>query len=264
MDKSTIWRDQIEAHCRTFSGDCGLVILDPRSGVLLAHNPHLSFSAASLIKLPMMVHYGLLVQRGELDPHYRLPLQDEDMVPGSGVLQDLMPGCMLTANDLVTLMIILSDNTATNMVIDLLGMPPVNATIEMLDLPETRLRRKMYDWEAQDRGLENTTSAQDTADLLLAMWQGEQLEPDMRQRLLAIMRRQHYQNKLPFLTADKEQWAHKTGELDDADHDAGFLLLDDDTAVIIALLTRDGRDQQERVQLANKVGKLVYEHFVRK
>jgi beta-lactamase class A len=263
MLEKTDWLAQIKATCAEFSGQCGLVILDPEKGALLLHNPHLSFSAASLIKLPMMLHYGLLVQKGELDPQRRLPLCAEHKVPGSGVLQDLAPDCMLTINDLVTLMIILSDNTATNMVIDLLGMPPVNTTIKMLDLTETRLRRKMYDWEAQAKGLENTTSAQDMADLLLALWQGEHLEPDMRQHLLAILGRQHYQNKLPFLTPDKESWAHKTGELDDADHDAGFLLLDD-RAVIIALLTSDGRGQQERVQLANEVGKLVYEHYVEK
>lgn len=260
MDGKGNWTEQVEALCRAFSGQCGLVILDIESGRRLSFNARQPFLAASLIKLPIMLHYALLVQEGQLDAAQRLPLRAEDKVPGSGVLQDLSPGCLLTVHDLVTLMIILSDNTATNMVIDLLGTAPVNETAVLLGLSDTRLRRKMYDWQAQARGLENVTTAQDTADLLLALWQGDLLEPDMRERLLAIMRRQHYQGKLPALTAEPDRWAHKTGELDDADHDAGFLLLDE-SAVIVVLLASDGAGQQERVGLANQIGKLVYEQF---
>ncbi len=255
------WEEEIRALCRAFSGQCGLVILDTEDGaVMLEHNPRQSFSAASLIKLPILLHYGLLVQSGRLDPQQRLALRAEDKVPGSGVLQDLSPGCRLTVNDLATLMIILSDNTATNMVIDLLGMEPVNEMVDRLGLRDTSLRRKMYDWEAQKRGVENVTTARDMADLLLFLWRDKRLEADMRERLLAILRRQHYRSKLPALTPDPESWAHKTGELDDADHDAGFLLLDD-SAVIVALLTGGGSDQRERVRLANQVGRLVYGRF---
>jgi beta-lactamase class A len=277
------WKKEIETDCRAFSGQCGLVVLDAHGRVAVEHNPRRPFLAASVIKLPILLHYGLLVQSGRLDPGRRLTLLAKDKVSGAGVLQDLAPGCRLTVNDLATLMIILSDNTATNMLIDLLGTDPVNETLDMLALHDTRLRRKMFDWEAQKQGIENVTTARDTADLLLSLWQGRHLLPDMRERLLAILRRQQNRSKLPAQTADPKRWAHKTGELEDADHDAGFLLLDDcadaadlqqvgdrsgrtasadaASAVIVALLTSGGSGRLERLQLANQVGKLVYEQF---
>jgi beta-lactamase class A len=147
------------------------------------------------------------------------------------------------------------------MMIDVMGMEPVNELLDELGLRDTRLRRKMYDLEARKRGLENITTAQDMADLLAFLWRSEQLAEATREQLLAILRRQHYRSKLPALTADPERWAHKTGELDDADHDAGFLLPVEpgDTAVIVALLTSGGSGQRERVNLANQIGRLVYE-----
>jgi beta-lactamase class A len=263
MEATPSREEEIMALCRSFSGDCGLVIYPLDEDRETVYHPDHVFSAASLIKLPMMLAYALQAQEGALDPQQRVALRAEDKVPGSGVLQDLAPGCLLTLHDLVTLMIILSDNTATNMMIDVLGMDPVNDLLDRLGLRDTRLRRKMYDWEAQKRGVENMTTARDMAALLTFLWRSEQLADSTREQLLAILRRQHYRSKLPALTADPDRWAHKTGELENADHDAGFLLPAEpgDTAVIVALLTSGAGGQQERVQLANQIGRLVYERF---
>jgi len=249
------WTREIVTRCQDFPGQCGLVILDPQSGDSLAINARQPFLAASVIKLPILYHYGLLVQSGQLDPKQRLTLTEEQKVPGFGVLRDMEPGLQPAIKDLVTLMIILSDNTATNMLIDLLGIEAVNETIDFLGLSDTRLRRKMFASEAQEKGVENMMTAQDTADLLLSLWQGDHLQPDMRAQLLAIMNRQRYRNKLPFLTADPERWANKTGDLDEYDHDVGYLLLDD-SAVIVAFFS-SGCTRRERVQLANEIGRLV-------
>ena len=249
------WAREIVTLCQDFSGQCGLVILDPNSGDSLAINPRQPFLAASIIKLTILYHYGLLVQSRRLDPKQRVALTEEQKVPGFGVLRDMEPGLQPAIKDLVTLMIILSDNTATNMLIDLLGIEAMNETIDFLGLSDTRLRRKMFDWEAQEKGVENMITAQDTADLLLSLWNGDHLQPDIRAQLLAIMNLQRYRNKLPFLTADPERWANKTGDLDDYDHDVGYLLRDD-TAVIVAFFS-GGCTRRERVQLANEIGRLV-------
>jgi len=247
-------------HCAAFPGQCGLVIRPLFAPDLaFSYQPDHSFLAASLIKLPMLLTFGLAVQEGELDSFQRLELHAAEVVPGCGILRDLMPGLKPTLTDLVTLMIVLSDNTATNMVMDVLGIEAVNATLERFELHDTRLRRKMFDWQAQAQGRENVTTAADVAHLLHVFWADPALRADMREQALAILKRQFYESKLPAWTDEPRRWAHKTGELDDADHDAGFLLLEE-SAVIVALLS-SGATKRERVRLANEIGQVVYERF---
>ena len=254
------WQGEAEALCASFAGQCGLVIRPLATpDQTVTYQPDRPFSAASLIKLPMLLTFCLEVQTGQLNAMQRYELRAAEMVPGSGILRDMLPGLQPTLADLATLMIVLSDNTATNMMIDVLGMDAVNETLVRFDLYDTHLRRKMYDWAAQARGLENVTTAADVARLLAVFWADPALRPDMRSGALTILQRQFYDSKLPAWTPEPSRWAHKTGELDDADHDAGFLLLEE-SAVIVALLT-SGVTRPQRVRLANEIGQLVYDQF---
>src|SRR5690606_14639683 len=103
---------------------------------------------------------------GALDPAEWWTLGDHHRVDGTGVLRHLQAGARLTLLDLATLMIVVSDNTATNALIDRLGMASIQVTISRLGLAGTRLGRKMYDFEARARGFENVTCARDIAALL--------------------------------------------------------------------------------------------------
>jgi len=87
----------------------------------IAYRAGETFPAASVIKLPILVEAYRQVDEGRLDLSERIPLRAEDRVGGSGVLKELEPGAALTLRDLLTLMIVVSDNTATNMVIDRVG-----------------------------------------------------------------------------------------------------------------------------------------------
>jgi beta-lactamase class A len=257
------WMAAAHDLCAAFPGRCGLVIRPLAAPELtFTYQPDRSFLAASLIKLPMLLTFGLAAQAGQLDPSQRLELRAAEVVPGCGVLRDMQPGLQPTLIDLVTLMIVLSDNTATNMVMDVLGIATVSEVLARFDLHDTHLRRKMFDYVARDEGIENITTAGDMARLLEIFWSDPALHPATRAQALAILKRQFYESKLPAWTAEPRRWAHKTGELDDADHDVGFLLPEDEeTAVIVALLSSDASGKRERVRLANEIGQLVYEVF---
>ena len=111
---------------------------------------------------------AMLAHEGQLDWNETLPLRDQDKVSGSGVLSDLSAGLRLSLRDLCQLTIVLSDNTATNMLIDRLGMDAINARIAALGLMHTRLQRKAFTPDTPATlpyGL-GVSTPRETADLL--------------------------------------------------------------------------------------------------
>src|SRR6266568_6231172 len=100
---------------------------------------------ASLIKLAVMVEYCTQVAEGKVKPTEIMTLKKEDMVPGSGVLTEhFSAGATFALRDAVRLMIVFSDNTATNLVLDHIGIKPVNERMAALGFPETRINSKVY------------------------------------------------------------------------------------------------------------------------
>lgn len=179
------------------------------------------FPAASLAKLPIAVE---LLRRADLHQFSlseRLDTSREPRVGGGGVLDYLDPGVRLTLGDLCTLMIIVSDNTAANYLLDLVGMGEVNETLNRLKLTHTTLARHFMDAAARAAHRDNLTTADDML-ALLTLIQGNVL-PGAR-RLYEMLSAQQLSAELA------EGWlptqarlAHKDGALEDAIHDTGIL-----------------------------------------
>lgn len=192
-------------------------------------------TAASTIKVPVLAAALGEVEAGRLD------LAQPCAVParrtgGSGVLQALPSVRTLTLADLLTLMIIVSDNTAANAVIDLIGMERVNQFCAGAGLRETVLRRTMMDAGAARLGLENTTTARDQATLLDAIaWRGL-LPAPLRAFALDALERQQFNGGLPALLPDEAVVAHKTGELPGIRHDVGVVTGANGRQAVVAVL----------------------------
>ena len=241
-----------------FPGTPGIVILDTQDGVSFHHNSQQVFPAASLIKLGILLEYYLQVERGLLDPLERKQLTPNQVVGGTGILQELTPGCRPTLQDLATLMIIVSDNTATNIMIDLLGISNINRAIRTFDLQGTILQRKMFDWEAREEGLENFTTPNDMVRLLQIFLSSERLSSASKAGIIAIMRKQRLSHKLPAQTPPTISWMHKTGELPGAEHDVG-ILMSGEKKVIVAVLTKELEANEDGLRLIGEIGRIVYD-----
>jgi hypothetical protein len=174
-----------------------LELLNPATGVVAIaarhiesgrrwrHNEHLRLPSASLIKLPILAAFWQTVEAGRLDPNERVILAVEALrVEGTGVLKALAPRLQPTWSDLATLMITVSDNVATNLLIDRLGMETIQAWIDKSGLAETRIERRMMDRSAMSAGRGNWTSAMDMEVLLSAGRRGRRwtLSPISPQR----------------------------------------------------------------------------------
>jgi beta-lactamase class A len=147
------------------------------------------FPTASIIKVPVLLEFYRQAEEGALDPGQVRALMDGDKVGGSGVLQHLAAGSTgLTLEDYARLMINLSDNTATNVVIDLVGMDNVNLLLESLGLEVTRLTRKMYAKGLDPDRVENLSTPLELTGLVEAVHRCEGLSRVVCEKALAVLR----------------------------------------------------------------------------
>lgn len=211
----------------TFPGDVGLYYRVLGEKGLVTHNPDLPLIAASVIKIPIMVTAYRDIAAGQLDPGEVISIKPADKMPSCGALTYMHDGLEVTLMDLITLMIILSDNTATNILIDRLTPDHVNRTMADLDIPGITLRRRLFEPELSRRGIQNTVTARGVGTLLERMAEGRLLGKDADEQMVGILLNQRLNGKLPFyLHSEGIRCAHKTGEDDGITHDAGIIYAD--------------------------------------
>ena len=190
--------------------------------------------AASLSKICIAIELFRRADLGQFDLDERLDTSTEPRVGGGGVLDYLHPDTRLTLNDLCFLMLGVSDNTAANFLLDLLGIGEINETLSRLNLEHTRLARHFMDWEARANHRDNLTTAADIATLLLLI-RGNAL-PGAR-RLRDLLAAQQCADDIAAWLPDTAQLAHKTGSLADTFHDAGILTGPSGACVFCVLTT---------------------------
>lgn len=237
-----------------YAGEVGLRVCDLTGRELYALNPQRVFPAASTIKVPLLVLALTWAQAGRLDLDGRVTLQAADRVPGAGVLHELGPGLALSWRDVLTLMVIVSDNTATNLVIGRLGVEAVNGWLAAHGWTETRLIGRLQlppeqRNAAQRRGERNRTTAHEQTDLLGRLVRGELLDPAHTALALDILERQQLRDLIgPGLPRGEDgapiyRLASKSGELDGVHHDVGVLYTP--RPLVVALLSEGGADRRE-------------------
>jgi beta-lactamase class A len=180
---------QIEEAAGRLDGVAGWIVTDlTTKEVVAARNERQVFPTASTIKLSILYEMLKQAEAGTLKLDERVVLDRAQVVGGSGVLQHLTTPA-LSLRDHAALMIIVSDNTSTNVVIDAVGMPRVNQRMAALGLGDIRLRRKMMDAAAAARGDENVASPASLAAIAERLWRGEGLSAESRTEAHRILRR---------------------------------------------------------------------------
>jgi beta-lactamase class A len=182
MDKL---RARIEAVDRGLDGVLGVAVKDLTSSATIAIHADETFPQASSIKLAVLYELYRQAEDGRIDLQEttRPPLP---RVSGGGVLQVLGDRVSLTWRDVAVLMMGWSDNEATNMLIDRVGLEAVNRRLDALSLPRTRLRRKMMDLEAARAGRENVSTPAEMLRLIETMYRGTGLSPARAKDMLDV------------------------------------------------------------------------------
>jgi Beta-lactamase class A len=232
---------------RNLDGVLGVAILDLSSQHTLLLNADEIFPTASSIKIAILAEFYRQVQQGKLKFNDPYTLQSSDLVGGSGIAGALTPGTTrLTLRDVAALMISVSDNSATNILIDRVGMENVNALLDSLALTHTRLRRKMMDVKAAGEGRENVASPREMMLLLEALYREKVLNKPFTEdyfNLLSVPKSSFIPREFP----EDLRVANKPGELEGVRNDCGIVFAGTRPYVICVMSTylrreRDGGD----------------------
>ncbi|MBP2242432.1 beta-lactamase class A [Cytobacillus eiseniae] len=240
-------------------GRVGLLIESENKRIEI--NSKMKFPSASLIKVPILIECFRHSERGILDLDQYIPMTASNKVKGAGVLHALSSDIKLKVIDLMTLMIIVSDNFATNLLIDLVGMEKINCGFKELYLKNTELNRKMMDFSAWKKGVDNYTTASDMITCLKELDQNQFLSKRYASMAKDILENQQFNNKLSDqIDLDRFKVANKTGELFGVEHDCAIIQYEKRSiyaAVLIDQLInpKDGR------QTLSSIGQLISQYL---
>jgi beta-lactamase class A len=204
-------------------------------------------SSASTIKLPLMISVYRAIAAGRLKPTKIHTVRAEDVVGGAGILQGHI-GRTLSTTELLETTLTYSDNTGANMLLEAVGgLDVVNATMAELGFKQTHMRRLLMDVQAQERGLDNTTSAADLATMLMRIDQADLISREASNEMLRILELRGKQTdpSLDFLgrhLVPRPTIAHLNGTLVNVRNDAGIVELEKQRFVFVVLLRDQGND----------------------
>jgi beta-lactamase class A len=233
----------------------GIAIEDLTTGDHYFLHENEVFAQASSIKITVLANLYLQAQQGKLKLTDLYTVQSADLVPDSDIMNGLTPGVTrVTLRDLATMMVAVSDNSATNVLIDKVGMQNVNGMLDSLGLTHTRLRRKMMDLEAAKQGRENISTPREMMQLLDAIYHGKVLNKESTADFFKLLST----GKASFIPRDlppELKVANKPGELEAVRNDSGIVFVEGRPYVICVMTgylrnERDGEDAISKVSLA--------------
>jgi beta-lactamase class A len=240
---------------------------------------------ASLIKFPVMVETYYQFKEGKVRPHDMITLAKEDKVPGSGILTyHFSPGACIPLIDAVHLMMVYSDNTATNLVLDHIGIPSTNVRMEALGLPNTKVHSKSFkrstsiDLKRSEKFGLGSTTAGEMVRLLELLHQGKLVDPEACKEMLEHMKKCDDKDKFPRFLPAGTTVAFKTGSVNASRTCAGIIYVPEPGGdpkkpklqpVAVCVMTDENKDQSWTPDnagnlLCAKVAKEVYDYFAAK
>lgn len=258
----------IEAH----DGDIAVYVKNLKTGETFANRADEVMPTASLIKVAVMAEAYRQADAGLVDLDSMVTLRDEDKVPGSGILTShFSAGTTISLRDAIHLMIVFSDNTATNLVLDKIGLPATAAYMEQLGLPNTRIHAKVFRGDtsiaperSQKYGLGSTTAAE-MAKLFEWLSEGKLVSKKASEEMLGHLRACEDRAKLLRFLPSNLKIAHKTGSVSKSRTDAA-LIESGAGPIVVCVLTTGNADQSwgdhnAAEIVCGRIGQAVYEYF---
>lgn len=249
-------------------GTWGIVLEDLNTGEKWEHNEQELFYAASVIKLPIMAAVMQAVERKQLSLSDLIGLKKEEYVGGSGVLQHLTPGTSLPLSDIILLMIIQSDNTATNLLIDLVGVENIQQTMKDAGMEYSTFYNKLMLSKPNPLG-SNRITAKDVSILLSKMAQGELVSTEASNLMIDIMKKQQVRDCLPEKLPSPYsnfnngmpawEFANKTGWIPGTRHDVGICFVGN--RKLVATVLSEKEDDVLSKRILSQIGNEIYHYL---
>jgi beta-lactamase class A len=218
--------------------------------------------AASLIKVFILAEAMDEVKAGNYKLEDEYKIKGSDIVEGSPALQNKQAGTKISFGTLLEKMITVNDNTATNMLIDILGMDTINEYIQAKGYEDTVLSRKMMEVEAQKAGKENYTSVNDLVNIFERLYNNKCVSADYDKKMLQLLKEQKANNKIPALLPKNIIIAHTDGDLPGVQNDCGIVYAKEN--YILAIMTDGSIDKSKTLKTINQISSIIYNSVVDK
>jgi D-alanyl-D-alanine carboxypeptidase (penicillin-binding protein 5/6) len=253
-------------------GDVAIAVKHLKSGESYEYRAEEPMPTASLIKFPVMIAAYDAVEKGKLSLDERIELQADDKVPGSGVLTShFSSGTTISLRDAIHLMMVFSDNTATNLVLDKLGLPATNDLMKSFGCDETRINAKVYRRDtsiAPERSAKyglGSTTARDMITLSQLLYERKLVSEKASEQMLEHLFACDDKLKVPRLIPAGTRVAHKTGSVNASRTDAGVMETPSGP-IAFCILTTNNKDESwtndnEGDLFCAEIGSAVYQYF---
>jgi beta-lactamase class A len=268
--------DRIEQLAAAHKGKVAIAFKHLGNGATYVRNADDVMPTASLIKLPIMAEVYAQAKEGKVKLDDMLTLTKDEMVQGSGILTDhFSPGAQFSLRDAVRLMIVYSDNTATNMVLNKVGIKPVNERMAGLGLKETRINAKVFKGSTtsvdpartKQYGLGSTT-AREMLKLLELLHKNELVSAEASKAMLEHLKKCDDKDKFSRFLPKGATVAHKTGSVNSSRTDAGIIDFPGGPIAIVVLTDQNEDKSWTPDNAGNKlcadVARLLVDHYLTK
>ena len=224
------------------------------TGERFSHNGKRRFIAASTVKIAIMVELFRQIDAGHLSLDTRHTLRPEDKATGSGVVANLHAGIELTLGDLAYLMMSISDNSSTNMLIDYVGQERVNATMRDLGMTNSTLGRRMRGMQAEASEQENWAVPDDYTLAIGALLDGSAASAASCAKMLELLEAQQNERRIArhLPRTDRPRWGSKTGSLPGVTNDVGYVV-SDQGPVIMAIFCENQPNPHDGEQIVGEI-----------
>lgn len=265
--------ERIEAELKSYDGTMGLYI-DDLKGNVITRFPDEKFETASTIKVYILAALFDAIEQGKASLHDMLTCEERFWIDGSGILGSLEVGTTLSVKNVATLMIIVSDNIATNMLIDYLGIDNINACIQKLGCKDTVLHNVLDFAKYHQLG---TTTPRDYASMFVRIQNRTLISPEASEQMWQILSQQHYNSmivkSLPQFYVDPDNYdeqlfwfASKSGSMNACRNDGGIITTPYGSYVIV-MLNKNFSDKQyypdhPATVFGSRVSRLVFDQYL--
>jgi beta-lactamase class A len=262
--RKAAWQElqqRIKAEIGQFKGEAGIVIKDLETRWELSYEKTKLFPSASLAKIPLMAACFLAADQGRIKLDRNIALKSADKLTGSGVLKDMPAGAAFSVERLIDLMVYDSDNTATNIVTNLVGIDYLNSAFKAFGLKNTELSRKIADYRLRDKGIENYTTAEDMALLLGKIYRRELGNRYVSDQCISMLKLTRMSDRIPKYLPVEITIAHKTGLENGVCHDAGLVFTRKGDFLICVLTKHGNSNSAPSKEFIAKIALYAYKYF---
>ncbi|MET3617117.1 beta-lactamase class A [Peptoniphilus olsenii] len=258
MKEYILLKNDLKNYFSNFDANISVSFYDLKEDYTFSFDGDKKMLSASMIKLLIMGAILECINDGKYNLEDNYIFADKHIVDGSGIVIDMDEGHKFSLREIIKLMIVLSDNSCTNLLIDILSMKEINSYAKKLGLKNTVLERKMMDFDAIEKGYNNYTSSNDIMNILKLIYGKKLVTEYLSDFAIEVLLSQKLNYGLKNYLSEEVKLASKSGNLDGLENDGGIFFLDK-VDYILVVLVNNAKTNHLAKEIINNISKITFD-----